>query len=74
MIKDDCSGFLESSSAGAPDHFPLADVLVDWYSRFAVCSTDLQNQQSHFKDKVINQFNQVSKIKNHLRMTCYSLG
>ena len=59
VLKDDFLGFVELIPATAADYFVVADALVQWYSRFGMPLMHVSDQGSHFKDKVIKEFNRI---------------
>ena len=70
IIKDDFSGFVELISAASPDLFAVADALMDWYFRFGAPTNHVSDQGSHFKDKVIKEFNRILEVNHHLTTAC----
>jgi hypothetical protein len=58
--------------ATAADHFVVFDALLQWYSRFGKPLMHVSEQGSHFKDKVIKEFNRILQMKHH-KTTAYSL-
>jgi hypothetical protein len=53
VLENDFSGFVQLIPAASPDHFVMADGLVDWYSRFGVPTPQSIDEGSHLKDNVI---------------------
>jgi hypothetical protein len=45
------------------------DAVVQWYSRFRVPLMHVSDQGSHFKDKVIKEFNRILQINHHMTTT-----
>jgi hypothetical protein len=70
-LKYDFQGFLELTPVTAADHFVVADALVQWYSSFGMLSMHVSDQKSHFKDKVIKEFNRNLRINQYMT-TAYS--
>jgi transposase InsO family protein len=49
----------------------VADALVQWVSRFSMPLLHISDQGSHFKEKVIKEFNRILQINHHVT-TAYS--
>jgi transposase InsO family protein len=70
ILKDDFSGFVELILRTSPDHFTVADSLMDCYKRFGVPKTLVSDQGSHFVDKILKEFNRILQARHHF-VTAY---
>jgi len=53
------------------DRAVVVHALVDWYKRFGVAETHVRDKDSHFKNKVVAELNDILKTKHHFT-TAYS--
>jgi len=67
ILKDDISGFVELAPSTSPDHFALADSLMECYKGFGVPKTLISDQGSHFVDKTLKELNSMQQ-KKHIQL------
>jgi len=71
VLKDDLSRFVELVPSKRTDDVVVVHALVDWYKRFGVAETHVNDKGSHFKNKVVAELNDILKTKHHFT-TAYS--
>ena len=71
VLKDDLSHFVELVPSERTDHVVVLHALVDWYKRFGVAVTHVSDKGSHFKNKIVDELNDILVTK-HYFTTSYS--
>jgi len=71
VLKDELSHFVEFVPSERTDNVLGVHAPVDCYKRFGVAETRVSDKGSHFKNKVVAEFNDILKTKHHFT-TAYS--
>jgi hypothetical protein len=71
ILKDDLPRFVQMIPFSSPDHFVVAEALIDWYKRFCLSQYLVSDQGNHCKDQSLKEFYRILQTNHHF-FTTYS--